>query len=326
MMEGGTVEGSNNARSLYVGNIDPTVTEPQLTDLFSTIRPVLSTKIIPDKRNPQGPHYGFVEFGTHQDALLALQTLNGHRVMDYEIKVNWAFNNEVEDTSGHFHVFVGDLSAEVNDQVLTKAFGVYPSMSDARVMWDMGSGRSRGFGFVAFRDRQDAERALEQMQGEWLGSRAIRVNWANQRGSSKPRDMSFEAVCDQTAQYNTTVYMGNLTNYTTQEQLQQICQGYGYVMEIRMQLDRGYAFVKMDSHENAAMIITQVNGQTLNGRPVKCSWGKDRLPGDRNPVGGNPAYTYPYVYGMPPQQQGWMPGGSYYPPQQPMMPPQDDSV
>ena len=41
-------------------------------------------------------------------------------------------------------------------------------------------GKSRGYGFLAFRDKTDAEQAIATMNGEWLGSRAIRVNWANQ--------------------------------------------------------------------------------------------------------------------------------------------------
>lgn len=48
----------------------------------------------------------------------------------------------LQDTQGHFHVFVGDLSPEVNDEVLQKAFGAFGTLSDARVMWDMSSGQS----------------------------------------------------------------------------------------------------------------------------------------------------------------------------------------
>ncbi len=42
-----------------------------------------------------------------------------------EIRVNWAYqsnSNNKEDTSNHFHIFVGDLSNEVNDEVLLQAF------------------------------------------------------------------------------------------------------------------------------------------------------------------------------------------------------------
>jgi nucleolysin TIA-1/TIAR len=163
-------------------------------------------------------------------------------------------------------------------------------------MWDMKTGRSRGYGFVAFRERQDAEKALSSMDGEWLGSRAIRCNWANQKGQpsiSQQQAMtamgmtpttpfghhhfpthgvqSYEMIVSQTPQWQTTCYVGNLTPYTTQNDLVPLFQNFGYVVETRFQADRGFAFVKMDSHENAAIAICQLSGYNVNGRPLKCS-------------------------------------------------------
>lgn len=54
-------------------------------------------------------------------------------------------------------------------------------------------------------------------------------------------------------------------------------QQFGYVIEIRMQTDRGYAFVKMDTHEGASLAIVHLNGMLINGRGVKCSWGRERF-------------------------------------------------
>lgn len=51
---------------------------------------------------------------------------------------------------------------------------------------------------------------------------------------------------------------------------------YGYIVEIRMQPERGFAFVKLDTHENAASAIVNLAGQVACGRPIKCGWGKDR--------------------------------------------------
>ena len=53
-------------------------------------------------------------------------------------------------------------------------------------------------------------------------------------------------------------------------------QGYGYIVEIRMQADRGFAFVKLDTHEHAAQAICNLQNYQVHGRPIKCSWGKDR--------------------------------------------------
>ncbi len=278
-----------------------------LTEIFAVAGPVQHVKIIPDRNYQHGGlNYGFVEYMDMRSAETALQTLNGRKIFDTEIRVNWAYQGQQnkEDTSGHYHVFVGDLSPEVNDEVLGKAFSAFGTLSDARVMWDMNSGKSRGYGFLAFRDKTDAEQAIATMNGEWLGSRAIRVNWANQKtqgglpttipsprltpsvvgGAPAPINfqggpLSYESVVQQTPAYNTTVYVGNLVPYCTQADLIPLFQSIGYLSEIRMQADRGFAFVKLDTHEHAAMAIVQLQGQMVHGRPIKCSWGKDRADG-----------------------------------------------
>jgi len=296
-----------NKRALYVGGLDPRVTEDVLKQIFETTGHVQNVKIIPDKNfQSKGYNYGFVEYDDPGAAERAMQTLNGRRVHQQEIRVNWAYqsnNTSKEDTSNHFHIFVGDLSNEVNDEVLLQAFSAFGNVSEARVMWDMKTGRSRGYGFVAFRDRGEAEKALSSMDGEWLGSRAIRCNWANQKGQpsfSQQQAMvqmgmtpttpyghhtfptqgaqSYEMVVNQTPQWQTTCYVGNLTPYTTQNDLVPLFQNFGYVTETRFQSDRGFAFIKMDTHENAANAICQLSGYNVNGRPLKCSWGKDRPP------------------------------------------------
>ena len=48
-------------------------------------------------------------------------------------------------------------------------------------MWDHGTGRSKGYGFVSFRRKEDADAAIEQMQGRQIGSRRIRVGWAQHK-------------------------------------------------------------------------------------------------------------------------------------------------
>jgi len=291
---------------LYIGNLSPRVTEYMLHEIFSVAGPVLGVKIIPDRDFAHGGiNYGFVEYHELRSAETALQTLNGRKIFDLEIKCNWAYQNQApkEDLTNHFHVFVGDLSPEVNDATLQKAFAAFGTLSDARVMWDMASGKSRGYGFLAFRERADAEQAINTMNGEWLGSRAIRVNWANQKnagleggmpsgGSASPMTsggggggggaggasgpLTYESALAGAPQFNTTIYVGNLTPYTSQADLVPLFQGFGYIVEIRMQADRGFAFVKMDSHENAAMAMVHLSGTNVHGRQLRCSWGRDR--------------------------------------------------
>lgn len=329
---------------LYVGNLSPRVTEYMLTEIFAVAGTVQHVKIIPDRNYQHGGlNYGFVEYLDMRAAETALQTLNGRKIFDTEIRVNWAYQGQQnkEDTTGHYHVFVGDLSPEVNDEVLAKAFSAFGTMSDARVMWDMNSGKSRGYGFLAFRDKTDAEQAIATMNGEWLGSRAIRVNWANQKTQGSPAistaasprpgatgtapapinfqggPLSYESVVQQTPGFNTTVYVGNLVPYCTQADLIPLFQSIGYLSEIRMQADRGFAFVKLDTHEHAAMAIVQLQGQMVHGRPIKCSWGKDRADGGVattpiSPTAGASPYGNMPMYGMPqPNTYGQYGFGAY---------------
>ena len=59
-----------------------------------------------------------------------------------QIRVNWAFQKDQrEDTSGHCHIFMGDLSNDISHKALFDAFKHCPDCSDARVMWDQATGR-----------------------------------------------------------------------------------------------------------------------------------------------------------------------------------------
>jgi len=113
--------------------------------------------------------------------------------------------------------------------------------------------------------------------------------------------LSYDTVLAQSTPFNTTVYVGNLVPFATQTDLIPLFQSIGYVSEIRIQSDRGFAFVKLDTHENAAMAIVQLQGQMVHGRPIKCSWGKDRA-SEAPAATAVPQQAYgamPAVYSMP---------------------------
>jgi cold-inducible RNA-binding protein len=84
-------------------------------------------------------------------------------------------------------VFVGGLSWDTNDQGLAEAFQPFGTVTEAKVISDRETGRSRGFGFVTFAAPADAERAIAEMDGTELDGRTIRVNEAEdkQRGGGR---------------------------------------------------------------------------------------------------------------------------------------------
>lgn len=152
-------------------------------------------------------------------------------------------------------------------------------------MWDMTSGRSRGYGFCSFVERTDAERAVKEMQGRWLSSRQIRCNWANLKLSTSPIEalltnpgkqqldtsQQYLLVLSQTAENISTVYLGNLSCDTEIGDIDILFCAYGGSEEIKLHADRGFAFVRLASHDSAALAIVQLQGRIVKGRPVKMS-------------------------------------------------------
>ncbi len=78
-------------------------------------------------------------------------------------------------------LFVGGLSWDTDDNSLREAFLAHGDVSEAKVILDRDSGRSRGFGFVTMGDDSQASAAIAAMDGQPLDGRTIRVNEAQER-------------------------------------------------------------------------------------------------------------------------------------------------
>jgi RNA recognition motif-containing protein len=78
-------------------------------------------------------------------------------------------------------IFVGGLSWNTDDLRLRTAFTHYGEIVEARVVRDRSTGRSRGFGFVTFKDPKSAHVAIDKMNGAELDGRTLNVNEAKDR-------------------------------------------------------------------------------------------------------------------------------------------------
>ena len=78
-------------------------------------------------------------------------------------------------------LFVGGLSWGTDDHGLRQAFEQFGEVTEAVVIHDRATGRSRGFGFVTYSNPEDADSAIEQMNGAELDGRSLNVNEAQER-------------------------------------------------------------------------------------------------------------------------------------------------
>ncbi len=81
-------------------------------------------------------------------------------------------------------IYVGNLAYSTNDDGLKSAFGAYGEVTSARVVSDRMTGRSKGFGFVEMPDREQAQAAIDALNGQELDGRTLRVN----ESQPKPRE------------------------------------------------------------------------------------------------------------------------------------------
>jgi len=82
-------------------------------------------------------------------------------------------------------LYVGNLAYSVSTQELRDAFAKSGTVEDAKVMTDRETGQNRGFGFVTFASDAEAQKAIDEWNGQPLAGRAIVVNEARERTDSR---------------------------------------------------------------------------------------------------------------------------------------------
>ncbi|KAG5927817.1 hypothetical protein E4U53_002797 [Claviceps sorghi] len=241
-----------------------------------------------------------------------------------------------DDRGPEYSIFVGDLGPEVNEYVLVSLFQArFPSCKSAKIMTDAMSGQSRGYGFVRFSDENDQQRALVEMQGVYCGNRPMRISTATPKnrgnhgfgghgghhtggpmmGGVPQQPMWGAATAMQggfpyggynpatqmnqfTDPNNTTVFVGGLSGYVTEDELRSFFQGFGEITYVKIPPGKGCGFVQFVHRHAAEMAINQMQGYPIGNSRVRLSWGRSQ---NNSGVGTpyRPAPPPPHYMGMP---------------------------
>ncbi|KAK4249477.1 hypothetical protein C7999DRAFT_12693 [Corynascus novoguineensis] len=339
------------AKTLWMGEMEGWMDENFIKNVFQTVLAEnVQVKVIRD-RNSGNAGYCFIEFGTPEAAQKALNlngtpVPNSTRVF----KLNWASGGGLvdrrDDRGPEYSIFVGDLGPEVNEFVLVSLFqSRFPSCKSAKIMTDAMTGQSRGYGFVRFSDESDQQRALVEMQGVYCGNRPMRISTATPKTRSHqyggahgqganqmippvpghPGPMwGAPAFYGQGAAFNpmqpmnqftdpnnTTVFVGGLSGYVTEDELRSFFQGFGEITYVKIPPGKGCGFVQFVHRHAAEMAINQMQGYPIGNSRVRLSWGRSQ----NNSGVGTPYRPAPppphYMGGMPPHGGPPGPGGPY---------------
>lgn len=74
-----------------------------------------------------------------------------------------------------YRVFVGDIGNDVTDELLRNTFAKYSSFVKAKVVREKRTNKSKGYGFISFKDPQDYAKAIKDWDGKYLGNRPIKL-------------------------------------------------------------------------------------------------------------------------------------------------------
>lgn len=205
-------------------------------------------------------------------------------------------------------------------------------------MTDPISGMSRGYGFVRFSDETDQQRALTEMQGVYCGNRPMRISTAtpkNKGPGAGPGAMGMpgagpagmyppmggppmgyygapQPMNQFTDPNNTTVFVGGLSGYVTEDELRSFFQGFGEITYVKIPPGKGCGFVQFVQRHAAEMAINQMQGYPIGNSRVRLSWGRSQ--NNSGPAGtpyrpAPPPPMYPSM-GMPPSHSY---GGGFAP-------------
>lgn len=301
-------------KTLWMGDIQPHWDEAFLGSLFAGCAEQPVIKMIRDKVTGYPSGYGFLEFPSQQGAQYVLENFNGQTVPNtmHRFRMNWGAGGRRIESSDDHSIFVGDLAPDVTDEVLLATFASrFSSVRNAKVVTDPMTRMSKGFGFVRFGIKEEADQALQTMSGVYCGSRPMRVSVATDRNRPRPdygmqggmggmqgHDMQGDGA-------NTTVFVGGLDPAITEDDLRSRFAPFGDIMSVKIPPGRGCGFVHFIVKDTAEMAINQMNGTQLGGSRIRCAWG--RSSGGRGNSGGG---YYQQQYGA--QQYGQAGYQQYY--------------
>ncbi|KAK9394553.1 RNA-binding protein 42 [Crotalus adamanteus] len=161
--------------------IGPSMPETDLLPVVESRLPSLRGHDLAPTRGkrPRGPDAGFVPVepvmeSTPEDKKKTKQE-KLKRCIRTAAGTCWEDPSLLEWDPDDFRIFCGDLGNEVNDDILARAFSRYPSFLKAKVIRDKRTGKTKGYGFVSFKDPNDYVRAMREMNGKYVGSRPIKL-------------------------------------------------------------------------------------------------------------------------------------------------------
>src|SRR5271154_1640363 len=252
--------------SLYVGELDPSVTEAMLFELFSQIGSVASIRVCRDAVTRRSLGYAYVNYNNTADGERALEELNYTVIRGRPCRIMWSQRDPALRKTGQGNVFIKNLDAAIDNKALHDTFTQFGNILSCKVAQDE-FGNSKGYGFVHYETAEAANSAIKSVNGMLLNEKKVFVG---HHIAKRDRQSKFEEM---KANF-TNIYVKNIAPDVTDEEFSQLFEKYGEISSASITRDqdtgksRGFGFVNFVDHENAATAVEELNGKDFHGQAL----------------------------------------------------------
>ncbi|EWC45777.1 cytoplasmic and nuclear polyadenylate-binding protein [Drechslerella stenobrocha 248] len=255
-----------HSASLYVGELDPSVTEAMLFELFSSIGQVASIRVCRDAVTRRSLGYAYVNYNNTADGERALEELNYTLIKGRPCRIMWSQRDPALRKTGHGNVFIKNLDTAIDNKALHDTFAAFGNILSCKVAQDE-NGNSKGYGFVHYETAEAATNAIKHVNGMLLNEKKVFVG---HHIPKKERQSKF----DEMKANFTNVYVKNIDPEVLDEEFRALFEKFGQITSASLARDgdsgssRGFGFVNFANHEAAAAAVealhdTELKGQTL---------------------------------------------------------------
>ncbi|GAA5969998.1 hypothetical protein JCM11641_000226 [Rhodosporidiobolus odoratus] len=186
-MSGKPNEDRNQEATVYVGNLDERASDALVWELMLQAGPVANVHLPKDRISMTHQGYGFCEFLTEDDAEYACKIMNQIKLYGKPIRVNKASSDRKQLDIGA-NLFIGNLDPNVDERTLYDTFSAFGVLvQPAKISRDVGTGASKGFGFVSYDSFEASDAAIESMNNQFLANKPITVGYAFKKDAKGER-------------------------------------------------------------------------------------------------------------------------------------------
>lgn len=251
--------------SLYVGDLDPDITEAQLYDRFSTSGQVLSIRVCRDQITKQSLGYAYVNFHQPADAERALDTMNFDALQGRPMRIMWSQRDPALRKSGVGNVFIKNLDKSIDNKALYDTFSTFGNILSCKIMVDEHS-NSRGYGFVHFETNEAAEAAIKAVNNMLLNDKKVYV------GRFMTRNQRSEAIGVANKRF-TNVYVKNFGDTFDDQKLREMFEKYGEITSAVVAKGedgkcKGHGFVNFKDAIAADEAVKELNDTDMGGKKL----------------------------------------------------------